>query len=316
MTSTPLVSIVTPTLNQAQFLGATLRSVMRQGYPRVEHIVVDGGSTDGSLEVLRSYEGRYDLRWSSGPDAGMYDAINRGLEQARGDVIAYLNSDDLFFPWTVETVVGAIHNGTADLVYGDVIKVDMTSGAVQLVFSPPFDAPFLRRVGSLFQPTVFWRRSVIERVGVFDPQLQFGGDLDFWIRIAAVGRLERIDEVLAIERIHEAAKSSAWASTAAEEERAIRSRHEQSGALVVAASRVSQRARTWIGRRRLWGAFRHESTRASPVRWPGFIGALRPAVPVVPWVLAQLPLVGIRFVGRALGELDRASLGLDDEGGP
>lgn len=92
----PLVSIVTPTLNQAAFIEATLRSVMRQKYPRIQHIVVDGGSTDGTQEILTPYQGRYNLTWTSGADGGMYEAINRGMASAGGDVLCYLNSDDLF----------------------------------------------------------------------------------------------------------------------------------------------------------------------------------------------------------------------------
>ena len=133
MDPTPLVSIVTPSLNRADLIESTLRSVRSQSYPHVEHIVVDGGSTDGTLAVLRRYEGTYGLRWISEPDHGMYSAINKGLAMARGQVLAYLNSDDLYFPWTVETVVAAFRSHPeADLVHGDVWWVVMRDVSASL----------------------------------------------------------------------------------------------------------------------------------------------------------------------------------------
>src|SRR4029079_2623963 len=101
----PLVSVVTPTLNQARFLERTLASVRGQTYPNIEHIVVDGGSTDGALEILERERRAGTLRTTSGPDAGMYDAVNKGLGMATGEVLAYLNSDDAWLPWAVERVM-------------------------------------------------------------------------------------------------------------------------------------------------------------------------------------------------------------------
>ena len=94
----PLFSIVTPTLNRRELLEWTLRSIRGQSYPDLEHVVVDGGSTDGTLALLAEFEGTYPLRWISEPDGGMYNAINKGLRMASGDILAYLNSDDLYFP--------------------------------------------------------------------------------------------------------------------------------------------------------------------------------------------------------------------------
>ena len=103
-----LVSIVTPTLDRVDLLRHTIESVKRQTHANLEHIIVDGGSTDGTLELLTRYEGSYPMRWVSEPDDGMYQAINKGLRSASGDILAYLNSDDLYFPWTVDTVVEAL----------------------------------------------------------------------------------------------------------------------------------------------------------------------------------------------------------------
>src|SRR5262245_6146077 len=122
MSDQPLVSIVTPSLNQAGTIAQTLRSIREQSYPNVEHIVVDGVSTDGTLEILREAEAESTVRWSSGPDSGMYDAINKGFSQAHGEIFAYLNTDDSYFPWTVETAVHALQaHPAAGFVYGDLL---------------------------------------------------------------------------------------------------------------------------------------------------------------------------------------------------
>src|SRR5262245_60785129 len=107
MASGLVVSIITPTLNRAPLLEYTLRSVRGQSYANVEHIVVDGKSNDGTRDLLQRYEPTYNLRWTSESDSGMYAAINRGLGMASGDILAYLNSDDLYFPWTLELVARA-----------------------------------------------------------------------------------------------------------------------------------------------------------------------------------------------------------------
>ena len=110
----PLVSIVTPTLNQAEYLGRTLGSVRRQTYPRIEHFVVDGGSTDATLHVLRAAESSAGMRWVSEPDDGMYDAINKGISRTTGEIVGYLNSDDLYFPWAVEAAVRVFESRPGD----------------------------------------------------------------------------------------------------------------------------------------------------------------------------------------------------------
>src|SRR3989338_5413748 len=105
MTPRPLVSIVTASYNQAQFIEETLRSVREQDYPNLEHIVIDGASTDGTVDVLRRYEGTYNMRWISEPDRGHADALCKGFRQATGDILAWLNSDDVYFPGAVTTAV-------------------------------------------------------------------------------------------------------------------------------------------------------------------------------------------------------------------
>ena len=184
MSDRPLVSIVTPSLDQAGTIAQTLQSVREQSYPNIEHIVADGGSTDGTLEILRRAESGSALRWSSEPDSGMYAAINKGFSRANGEILAYLNTDDSYFPWTVETAIGALQaHPDAGFVYGDLLVL-WADGSLQLDFHSPFRLAYLRRHAFLAQPTVFFRRSVWEEFGPFDESLQLLGDCEYWMRIA------------------------------------------------------------------------------------------------------------------------------------
>jgi glycosyltransferase involved in cell wall biosynthesis len=158
----PLVSVVTPVLNRADTIAGCLASVAAQTHPKVEHIVMDGGSTDETLDVVEAFPARHDLHWVSGPDRGMYDAINNGLKIASGDVFAYLNSDDMWFPWMLEVAVDALQEG-ADLVYGDLALIacgrrflfqpPLLELLLSLFLLPDHLLPFLEAVGRAFPHT-------------------------------------------------------------------------------------------------------------------------------------------------------------------
>ena len=223
----PLISIVTPTLNQGRFIEATIRSIPGQTYRRFfEHIVIDGGSSDETLAILRRHEGTYPMRWISEPDEGMYDAVNKGLRLASGDILTYLNSDDLYFPWTLGTVAAAFAaDPQPDLVFGDAISVHLGTSVQRLALLLPFDRRSLTVMHSLAQPAVMWRRSLLERVGSFDPGLRFVGDLDYWLRATEHGRIRHIDEVLAVELIHGGNLSQRAAAEMTAEDLRMRARH-------------------------------------------------------------------------------------------
>jgi glycosyltransferase involved in cell wall biosynthesis len=224
-TDRPLVSIVTPTLDRAAMLERTLRSVRAQAHPSVEHIIVDGGSTDGTRELLTRYASTYDLRWISEPDRGMYDAVNKGMRMTRGSIVAYLNSDDLYLPWTVETMLAALaEHPNAGIVYGDAIRLDRIAGRVVPVFQAPVRRT-LATFGSLIQPAVAMRRQVFEELGGFDAELRYVADLDFWLRAQRRFGLVRVDEFLAVEERHEAMLSVAARDAMAAEDVAMRARH-------------------------------------------------------------------------------------------
>jgi glycosyltransferase involved in cell wall biosynthesis len=225
MTARPLVSIVTPTLNQGRFIDATIRSIRGQTYDHVEHIVVDGGSTDQTLDILRTHEGSYPMRWSSEPDRGMYDAVNKGMRQASGEILAYLNSDDLYFPWTIEIVVAYFdRHPETDFVFGDALSIDDETARQELYWTPPFDLGYLREVGFLAQPTVFWRRSAYVCEGEFDDSLRYVADCEYWMRAGAHHRFAKINEFLAVERNHAGAQRLATDGAVWDELDAVRAR--------------------------------------------------------------------------------------------
>jgi glycosyltransferase involved in cell wall biosynthesis len=220
------VSIVTPSLNQGVHIARSLAAVRRQTYANIEHIVVDGGSTDETLETLRRYQGTYCLKWSSEPDRNMYEAINKGLAQARGDILCYINTDDVYFPWTIQSVVAAFESGDADILFGDVVLLTDESQRPMLEFAPPFREGWIRRSGFLFQPTVFWRRGVFERFGGFDDSLNYVADCEYWMRLGRRVKWSRIDEVLAFEFTHAKSKRVEQAEALNEELALVRARYK------------------------------------------------------------------------------------------
>lgn len=227
-----LVSIVTPTLNQSGFLMQTIASVRNQTYPFVEHIIVDGGSTDGTLGLLHELDDDPRVSWTSGPDDSMYHAINDGLSRTRGEIVTYLNSDDLLLPWAIERVVRAFERDPSiGLIYGDALRYFQEIDRFDLILQPRFRLGTLGRTGSFVQPAVFWRRGVVDTVGSFDTTYRLSADLDFWLRASRLVSFGQVDEVLAIERAHPAAQTARLRVLLGSEARAIRGRFHPDGLL-------------------------------------------------------------------------------------
>lgn len=199
-----LVTVITPSYNRAPLLEETIRCVRAQTYPAIEHIVIDGGSGDGSVEILQEWEKRGGIRWLSEPDGGMYEAVNKGLRLASGDILAYLNTDDRYFPYSVQTAVQALSSDPdIGFIFSDMLNFDESRKRGSIYFYPPFDRDYFARGGWIGQPTVFWRRAVTDGYGGFDTSLKLGADMEYWARISQTFRGRRLEEILAYEGQHD-----------------------------------------------------------------------------------------------------------------
>ena len=199
--ASPLVSILTPSFNQAPWLAENLHSVRTQTYSPIEHIVMDGGSTDGSVELLRQAEGT--IQWTSEPDRGQSHALNKALQESRGEIIGWLNSDDAYYDrGVVQAVVDFFaSHPEVDVVYGHGAYVNADGKVLLMIYVPPFSHELLRRYCFVLQPSLFLRRRVLEREFV-NESYQFAMDWELWLRLAHEGRrFARLDRVLAIDRL-------------------------------------------------------------------------------------------------------------------
>lgn len=204
--SSPLVSVVTPSYNAVQFIEETIRSVQAQDYAPVEHIVMDGGSTDGTVDILRRYP---HLQWASDLDRGQSDALNKGFKVARGEILGWLNADDTYSIGTVAAAVAFLQaHPEVSVVYGDCAVIDEASRVTGSIATGEFN--FSEQVlGNLIpQPSVFLRRSAVAAVGGVDETLHYVMDYDLWLRLAAAGYMfARIPGVLANFRMCPGTKS-------------------------------------------------------------------------------------------------------------
>lgn len=205
----PLISIVTPCLNAARFIEAAVESVLSQDYARIEYIVMDGGSTDGTLEILKRYEDRVTL--VSGPDSGAADAIERGFDRSSGTILAWLNADDVYLPSAVSAAVhGFESHADAAVIYGGATWIDESGDAIAPYPVRDFDRPLLARECFLCQPASFFRRDAFENAGGIDPRLNLTFDYELWMRLARTYEFQRIDGELALSRMHAANKTLGW----------------------------------------------------------------------------------------------------------
>ena len=207
MQPSPLVSIVTPCLNSGEFLEETIRSVLSQDYPNVEYIVMDGGSTDGTLAILDRYRDR--LQFVSQPDRGTADAINRGFERSRGAILAWLSADDTYLPGAIRRAADClVAEPRCAAVYGEGYWTDETGRTLgRYPTVSPYSPAMFRQECPICQPACFLRREPVEAVGRLDATLHSAFDYDLWIRLSAAYPFASIAQPLATSRMHRGNKS-------------------------------------------------------------------------------------------------------------
>lgn len=217
MPDSPLVSIVTPSFNQADFLDLTLRSVLGQDYPRIEYLVADGSSTDGSVEIIQRYAERL-VWWVSEPDRGQADAVNKCLARVQGEIIGWVNSDDLLLPGVVSAVVQAFAaHPEASMVFGDVVSIDERGQTINQMHYGAWGLDELMTFHIIGQPGVFFRRSALQQAGGLDLDYHFLLDHQLWLRLAQTGEMHYLPQPLAVARYHAAAKNISHAARFGEE---------------------------------------------------------------------------------------------------
>jgi glycosyltransferase involved in cell wall biosynthesis len=207
MAETPLVTVVTPSFNQARFLEATLRSVLEQDYPNIEYLVVDGASTDGSVDILNRYAHRLTW-WVSEKDSGQSEAINKGLQRARGEIVGWLNSDDMYLPGAVTAAVAAFRSRPdVAVVYGDALAIDTDGRPFNIMHARQYSLIDLMAFNIICQPAAFMHRSVLEQVHYLNPAYHMLMDHLLWMNMARLAPLVHVPQTWAAARYHDQAKN-------------------------------------------------------------------------------------------------------------
>jgi glycosyltransferase involved in cell wall biosynthesis len=259
----PLVSLVTPSFNQGPFLRRTIESVLGQTYPNLEYFVIDGSSTDESVDTLRSYGDR--LQWVSEPDRGQTHAINKGFAQARGSILGFLCSDDLLERDAVEKAVGYfMRHPDWDMLYGRAYFIDERDQVLGLYETEPYSYERLARACYICQPAAFWRTEAAQRIGPLNERFNHSMDYEYWLRMARAGcRIEYVPDILAASRVHDGSR------TFSEREHVFRAD------IAITSELLGHADISYF--RGLW----HYRTRVKPTGWPRhfrqvpkFIGAM------------------------------------------
>jgi glycosyltransferase involved in cell wall biosynthesis len=222
----PRISVVTPSFNQGAYLGETLASIASQHYPDLELIVMDGGSDDDSVEVIKAFSGTVTY-WESQPDSGQSHAINKGFSRATGDIVCWLNSDDVFLPGCLNAVAAAFNThpewewiSAPSLKFGD--GLHEIGGLYEL----PRDRVEWLRFCPLAQPSTFWRRSLYDRVGGLDESFHFALDYEYWVRFVFEGaKVHFIDRPLSAYRLHDVSKTVSSQEKFRAEEKCLREKY-------------------------------------------------------------------------------------------
>jgi glycosyltransferase involved in cell wall biosynthesis len=304
MTVSPLVTIVTPSYNQGRFLEATLRSVLEQGYSPLEYLVVDGASSDNSVEILRRYAGRLSW-WVSEKDSGQSEAINKGLQRAKGEYIGWLNSDDIYQPGAVARAVVAFEaHPEAAVVYGDALAIDADGKPFNLMRARQYSLVDLLSFNIICQPAAFMRRSVLEQVHYLNPAYHLLMDNLLWMNMARLGPLVYVPETWAAARYHDQAKNRTRGAAYGREARMLiedlQTRPEFAGVI------ESNIRRIWAGVNRFDAFYlvdAGEQRLALRRYWQAF--RLHPATALHDWKHILLALLSLLGLGKVRQFYDR-----------
>lgn len=207
----PKITIVTPSYNQGEYIEETIRSVLLQSYPNLEYIIMDGGSSDQTVEIIKKYESWISF-WVSEPDRGQTHAINKGFQRASGEILAWINSDDFYEPDIFRLVAERfIEAGESFLLYGDCKEVNEHSD-LKRTYSSPFEGleSLISQKGFIPQPASFFSKKILDEIGLLDESLDYAMDCDLWIRIANHYPIVHVREVYADFRIHSESKTGAY----------------------------------------------------------------------------------------------------------
>ena len=237
MTNSPLISVLTPSYNQAQFLAVTLESVARQSYPVWEHIIMDGGSQDSSVEIIQNHAARYPkkVHWVSEPDHGQADAVNKAFSYSKGEIIGWLNSDDGYFTrTTLEEVAAAFAaHPEVDVLYGDAVLIDVHNRLLRILPQPAYRAAGMLRACRISQPAAFFRRRVMETHRL-DADISIVMDYEYWLRLGQAGtRFKHLPRLWAVDRNHPARKIIAQRDQLAAQRTAVQRKYGRADSGIV-----------------------------------------------------------------------------------
>ena len=200
------ISIITPSYNQGQFIERTLQSVLSQNVDDLEYIIIDGGSTDRTISILKQYEKKFPnkFHWISEKDEGHADGINKGILRTSSPILGWLNSDDIYYPGTLQAVLDFFeHHKEAEVVYGDANHIDENDRFIEKYPTEPWNWERLIQTCFISQPATFLRRKIIDKYGLLDKRLRYSNDYEYWIRLGKHGvRFVYFPRLLAATRLH------------------------------------------------------------------------------------------------------------------
>lgn len=196
------ITVVTPSYNQGKYIKRTIESVLSQGIPDIEYIVMDGGSTDETVDILKAYGGS--IIWRSEKDNGQTDAVNKGIRAAHGEIIGWLNSDDVYYPEAIRKVLEVFEkNPDINVVYGNANHIREDDSFIEEYYTEDFDYERLKDICFICQPSLFFRKKLVDQYGYLDDKLQYCMDYDYWLRLGKGEKFYRLNELIAGSRLYD-----------------------------------------------------------------------------------------------------------------